>query len=95
MPQPTDLAPATKPKRRPAEDQTRLYINAGTEMGITNQDVVATILGVTGLPPSTIGTLDIRERHLFVNVASSEAAGIISKLNRTHMKNCKIKVKAA
>ncbi len=94
-PQSADLAPASKPKRRPAEDQTRLYINAGTEMGITPPDVVATILGVTGLPPSTIGAVDIRERHLFVNVSSSEAAGIISKLNRTHMKNCKIKVKIA
>jgi DbpA RNA binding domain len=42
-----------------------------------------------------VGTVDIRERHLFVDVAAEHAPSIISKLNRTRIKNQKLKVKLA
>jgi len=57
--------------------------------------VVGAILGETGLPANVVGTVDIRERHLFVDVASEHANAIISKLNRTRIKNQKVKVKIA
>ena len=89
--------PAAKPKpsRRTGEGQTRLYMNVGEEMGIATGDVVGAILGETGLPAKTVGTVDIRERHLFVDVASEHANAIIAKLNRTRIKNQKLKVKVA
>ena len=90
---PKTLAP--KPSRRTPEAQTRLYMNVGEEMGVTAGDVVGAILGETGLPALVVGTVDIRERHLFVDVASEHANGIISKLNRTRIKNQKLKVKVA
>ncbi|HWQ90738.1 MAG TPA: DbpA RNA binding domain-containing protein, partial [Clostridia bacterium] len=65
------------------------------EMGIAAGDVVGTILGETGLPAKTVGAVDIRERHLFVDVASEHANAIISKLNRTQMRSHKLKVKLA
>jgi ferric-dicitrate binding protein FerR (iron transport regulator) len=43
----------------------------------------------------TFGAVDIRERHLFVDVASEHSNGIISKLNRTRIKGQKLKVKVA
>ena len=70
-------------------------MNVGEEMGIATGDVVGAILGETGLPAKTVGTVDIRERHLFVDVASEHANAIIAKLNRTRIKNNKLKVKVA
>jgi ATP-dependent RNA helicase DeaD len=87
---------AVRPKVPPTpKEQTRLYINVGEEMGVTAKDVVTTILGATGLPPKTVGTVDIRARHMFVDVASESANSIISKLNRAEIKNRKVKVKIA
>jgi ATP-dependent RNA helicase DeaD len=87
---------AAKPasRRTPAE-QTRLYMNVGAEMGVATGDVVGAILGETGLPGNVVGTVDIRERHLFVDVAAEHANGIISKLNRTRIRGQKLKVKVA
>lgn len=64
-------------------------------MGVLARDVVGAILGETGLPPKTVGVVDIRERHLFVDVATEHSNAIISKLNRTTIKGNRIKVKTA
>jgi ATP-dependent RNA helicase DeaD len=88
--------PFTKPaSRRTPEEQTRLFMNVGAEMGVASSDIVGTILGETGLPATTIGTVDIRERHVFVDVAAESAKGIIAKLNRASIKGHKLKVKVA
>jgi hypothetical protein len=39
--------------------------------------------------------VDIRERHVFVDVASEHSHAIIGKLNRTQIKGRKLKVKVA
>lgn len=88
-------SPSPKHSRRTPDDQTRLYMNVGEEMGVAPGDVVGAILGETGLPAKVVGTVDIRERHLFVDVATEHVNGIISKLNRTRIKNHKLKVKVA
>jgi ATP-dependent RNA helicase DeaD len=88
-------APAKKASRRTPENQTRLYINVGEEMGVKPGDVVGAILGETGLPNTTVGAVDIRERHLFVDVSAEHANAIISKLNRARFKGHKLKVKVA
>jgi ATP-dependent RNA helicase DeaD len=108
---PKPLRPAGFPERRPANglppnpapkhsratpaEQTRLYMNIGDEMGIVVGDVVGAVLGETGLPAKVVGTVDIRERHLFFDVATEHVPAIISKLNRTRIKDHKIKVKTA
>jgi hypothetical protein len=70
-------------------------MNVGAEMGIVETDVVSAILGATGLPRHIVGEVDIRNRHLFVKVATEHAPGIIAKLNRTQIKGRKAKVKVA
>jgi ATP-dependent RNA helicase DeaD len=86
---------APKLSRRTPEGQTRLFINLGQEMGVGPGDVVGAILGETGLPGKVVGTIDVRERHAFVDVASEHVSGIISKLNRAQLKGRKIKAKVA
>ena len=70
-------------------------MNIGEKMGVAASDVVGAILGETGLPARVVGTVDIRERHVFVDVASEHTHGIIAKLNRTQIKGHKLKVKVA
>ncbi len=64
-------------------------------MGIKPIDVVNAIAGETGLPGKVVGTVDVRERHLFVDVASEHANAIIAKLKRAQIKGHNLKVKIA
>jgi ATP-dependent RNA helicase DeaD len=91
----TDSKPAVKPSRRTPDNQTRLWMNVGEEMGIVAIDIVNAVAGETGLPGKVVGTVDIRERHLFADVASEHVKGIVAKLNRSEIKGHKLKVKVA
>src|SRR4051812_32442025 len=46
----TPVIHSPKHSRRTPENQTRLYVSVGTEMGIAAGDIVGAILGETGLP---------------------------------------------
>lgn len=93
----TKTAPKKEPKvsRAVSENQTRLHINIGEDMGVRPADVAGAIMGETGVPSKHIGKIDIREKHLFVDVASEHAKSVISKLNRAQLKGRKLKVKEA
>jgi len=81
--------------RRPSVEQTRLWMNVGEAMGVVPIDVVNAVAEKTGLPGKVVGTIDVRERHLFADVSSEHAVAIIEKLNRSELKGHKIKVKLA
>ena len=97
--EPVEAKPAfirpPKKTRPPVGEYTRLHLNLGEEMGVTPIDIVNTIAGETGLPGKVVGKVDIRERHLFVDVATEHAHAILAKLNRASVKGNKVKVKAA
>jgi ATP-dependent RNA helicase DeaD len=94
-----DSKPAAPPKGKPSRatppDQTRLWMNLGEAMDVKPIDIVNAVAGETGLPGKVVGTVDVRERHLFVDVAAEHANGIIAKLNRAQIKGHKVKVKVA
>jgi ATP-dependent RNA helicase DeaD len=89
--------PAETPKvsRRTPKGQTRLHMSVGEEDGIGREDIIRAIQGQTGLPASTIGEVDLRQRHSFVDVASEHANAIVSKLKRSQLGNQRLKVKLA
>ena len=84
-----------KPSRATPPNQTRLWMNLGEAMDIKPIDVVNAVAGETGLPGKVVGTVDVRERHLFVDVDADNANAIIAKLNRAEIKGHKVKVKVA
>ncbi len=84
-----------KPSRATPPTQTRLWMNLGEVMDIKPIDIVNAVAGETGLPGKVVGTVDVRERHLFVDVAAEHAKSIIAKLNRAQIKGHKVKVKVA
>ena len=86
---------AASHSRRTPDGYTRLYVNAGEEMNLTATEVRNAVMGTTGLPEKTLGFIDLRKRHLFMDVVSEHANGIISKMNRSKIKGRSIKVKLA
>ncbi|MEY4916698.1 MAG: DEAD-box ATP-dependent helicase CshA [Verrucomicrobiota bacterium] len=90
-----EAAPKPKPSRATPEGQTRLWISLGAEQGVAPIDFVNSVAGETGLPGKVVGTVDVRERHSFVDVAAEHANGIVAKLNRAEIKGQKVKVKLA
>jgi ATP-dependent RNA helicase DeaD len=59
-------------------------MNVGEAMGIVPIDVVNAVAGETGLPGEVVGTIDVRERHLFA-MFPRHATSIIENLNRTEL----------
>jgi len=88
-------AAGVKTSRATPPNQTRLWMNLGEAMDVKPIDIVNAVAGETGLPGKVVGTVDVRERHLFVDVAAEHANGIIAKLNRAQIKGHKVKVKVA
>ena len=84
-----------KTSRKTTSQQIRLWMNLGELEGVIATDVMNAVAGSTGLPMKVVGTVDIREHHLFVDVAAEHANAIIAKLNRTQIKGRKLKVKVA
>jgi ATP-dependent RNA helicase DeaD len=88
---------AAKPKtsRATPAGQTRLWVGLGGAQGVVPIDFVNAVAGETGLPGKVVGTVDVRDRHSFVDVASEHVNGIVAKLNRAEIKGHKVKVKVA
>ncbi len=91
----TPPAAKTKVSRATPAGQTRLWMSLGETQGVKPIDVVNAVAGETGLPGKVVGTVDVREKHLFVDVASEHANSVIAKLNRASIKGHKVKVKVA
>jgi ATP-dependent RNA helicase DeaD len=94
-PKTVTAAPKSKPSRATPGGQTRLWMSVGETQGVTPIDIVNAVAGETGLPGKVVGTVDVRERHSFVDVASEHVNGIVAKMNRAEIKGQKIKIKTA
>ncbi len=57
-----------------------VWLNVGREQLITPADIVGKIAGVTRLPATVVGAIDIHQRHTLVDVAEAEADFIVKKL---------------
>lgn len=94
-PKPSPAPPKPKASRATPKGQTRLWMNLGEAQGVKPIDVVNAVAGETGLSGKVVGTVDVREKHLFLDVADEHVNGIIAKLNRAQIKGHKVKLKVA
>lgn len=108
QPTPKDVSKPSRPASReaptmpsprhappPVEGRVRLHVNLGSEMGLNRALLAQTIAGQTGLSGDVVGSIDVRERHAFVDVAAEQAKAIIARLNRSQFNGRKLKVKLA
>jgi ATP-dependent RNA helicase DeaD len=68
------------------EGMATIFINIGRKDLITPGDIVGKIAGVTRLPATVVGAIDIHQRHVLVDVAQEHAAFIVQKLTGIKMK---------
>ncbi len=59
---------------------TTIFVNVGRKELITPGDIVGKIAGVTRLPASIVGAVDIHQRHALVDVISEHAELVITRL---------------
>jgi ATP-dependent RNA helicase DeaD len=63
-----------------------IFLNVGRKQLITPADVVGKIAGVTRLPASVVGAIDIHQRHTLADVAEAEAEFIVKKMTGIKLK---------
>ncbi|MBS0662541.1 MAG: DEAD/DEAH box helicase [Verrucomicrobia bacterium] len=63
-----------------------IFLNVGRREEITPADVVGKIAGVTRLPATAVGAIDIHERHTLADVKETEVEFIVKKLTGIKMK---------
>jgi ATP-dependent RNA helicase DeaD len=71
---------------------TTVFFSVGRKQMITPGDLVGKIAGVTRLPASVVGAIDIHQRHSFVDVASEHVEIVLGKLNGIRIKGESLKV---
>ncbi len=57
-----------------------IFLNVGRKQVVTPGDIVGKIAGVTRLPGTVVGAMDIHQRHTLVDVKETEADFIVKKL---------------
>ena len=57
-----------------------VFLNVGRKQLVTPADIVGKIAGVTRLPATVVGAIDIHQRHTLADVAAKEAEFIVKKL---------------
>ena len=69
-----------------------MAFNIGRQHLVTPADLVGKIAGVTRLPASIVGAIDIHEEHTHIDVADEHVAAVVAKLAGIRVKNQSLKV---
>ena len=86
-PEPAPAEAAERPARTGREPgMTTLYLNVGRKQLVQVADVVGKIAGVTRLPATVVGAIDLHQRHILVDVAEEHAELVLRKLAGVRMK---------
>ncbi|MEX2153222.1 MAG: DEAD/DEAH box helicase [Gemmatimonadaceae bacterium] len=85
-PQSPSAAAATTP-------MTRLYLNVGEMDNVRPGDLVGAITNEAGISKSELGRVEVRERHSTVEVATSVANAVVSKMNGVSIRGRRALVK--
>ncbi len=80
-----------KPRTGREPGFSTVTFNVGRAQLITPADLVGKIAGVTRLPASVVGAIDIHEEHTLVDVAAEHAALVVAKLAGIRIKNQSLK----
>jgi len=85
---PTPVKPKFERSARTGQEagMTTIFLNVGRKELVSPADIVGKIAGVTRLPASVVGAVDIHQRHTLADVAASESALIVRKLTGIRLK---------
>ena len=74
---------------------TTIFVNVGRKQLITPADIVGKISGVTRLPATVVGAIDIHQRHTLVDVAEDQVELVLSKLAGIRLKGVTVEAARA
>ena len=80
-----------KPRTGREPGFTPVTFNIGRQHLVTPADLVGKIAGVTRLPSSVVGAIDIHEDHTLVDVATEHVETVVAKLAGIRVKNQSLK----
>ena len=92
---PRSAARPVAPEPERPKVTTTLWVSLGQQDKVTPDDLITCIQGHTGLPTSTVGEIEIHEKHSFVNVVGEHARGIVSKLNQGSFQGKRLRARLA
>jgi len=72
---------------------TRLFMTVGTRDGAKTGDLMAAIAGEGGIAADHVGKIDLRENHALVEVAESDAASVIARVNGAMIRGRRVVVR--
>ena len=84
--------PERTPRTGKEPGMTTLFFNAGRKHLVTTAEIVGKVTGVTRLPATVIGAIDIHQRHSLVDVASDQADLVLKKLNGIRIRGHALKL---
>lgn len=76
-------------------ETVRLFINIGRKDKIRPSDILGAIAGMSGLPGSIVGVIDIYDTYSFVEVKRQHADTVLNAMNRNTVKGRKISMEKA
>jgi ATP-dependent RNA helicase DeaD len=95
-------APAPEPQSEPDAERaartgkeqgmTTLFFNTGRKHLVTTAEIVGKVTGVTRLPATVVGAIDIHQRHALVDVASEHAELVLKKLTGIRIRGHALKL---
>jgi ATP-dependent RNA helicase DeaD len=72
------------------QPMTRLYLNVGSMDNVRPGDLVGAITSEAGISKAEMGKVDVRERHSTVEVATSVANNVVSKITGVMIRNRRV-----
>ncbi len=89
------LEPESAAVPEPEQGMVRLFLGAGTKVGVRPADVVGAIANEAGVPGKEIGSIDVYERFTFVEVPARYQAKILKSMAQSTIRGRPIHIKAA
>jgi ATP-dependent RNA helicase DeaD len=87
-PEPEDAAPVE-------EGMVRLFLSAGSKVGVRPSDVVGAIANEAGVPGKEIGAIDINERYTLVEIPLRHKDKVLSSMAKSVLRGRPVEVKLA
>ena len=84
-----------RPVREREPNMTRLSVSIGRRDYVRPGDLVGAIAGESGIPGSSIGSIDIFDKHTFVDVPNDMASRVIQAMDGNNIKGRQVNVEIA
>jgi ATP-dependent RNA helicase DeaD len=84
-----------RPVREREANMTRLSVSIGRKDYVRPGDLVGAIAGESGIPGSSIGSIDIFDSHTFVDVPNDVANRVVASMDGNNIKGRRVSVEVA